>query len=263
MPHFLMRLLMTAGLAAAALPGCSATGTAGGAGAQPPLADTGWVLTSLPGRTLLPSATPTLVVEGGRVAGSDGCNRFGGPLTTAVEGARFEVGGGMIGTRMACPEAVMQQASAYTAALQQARRYQVVEGRLQLLDAQGAVLATFAPQARSLAATSWKVNSYNNGRQAVVSLATGTAITMNFDAQGRVSGSAGCNNFTGTWSGTGSQVRISQLAATRRMCVEPKGVMEQEAAFLMALESATTARFEGNRLELRTATDALAVMATR
>jgi len=40
-------------------------------------------------------------------------------------------------------------------------------------------------------------------------------------------------------------------------------VMEQEAAFLKALESVATARVEADRLELRTADGALAAMFTR
>jgi heat shock protein HslJ len=42
------------------------------------------------------------------------------------------------------------------------------------------------------------------------------------------------------------------------MCASPAGVMEQEQQFLKALETVTTARMEGDRLELRTATGALA-----
>jgi heat shock protein HslJ len=45
------------------------------------------------------------------------------------------------------------------------------------------------------------------------------------------------------------------------MCAQPEGRMAQEAQFLAALASATTARREGDRLELRTASDALAVSA--
>ena len=43
------------------------------------------------------------------------------------------------------------------------------------------------------------------------------------------------------------------------MCGTPPGVMEQESQFLKALQSATAWRREGDRLELRTATGALAL----
>jgi heat shock protein HslJ len=45
------------------------------------------------------------------------------------------------------------------------------------------------------------------------------------------------------------------------MACEPE-VMQQEAAFLAALQGATAVRREGERLELRTADGALAVTAT-
>jgi hypothetical protein len=47
------------------------------------------------------------------------------------------------------------------------------------------------------------------------------------------------------------------------MCVQPEGIMEQEQQFLKALDTVTDARFEGNRLELRTASGALAAYLER
>jgi hypothetical protein len=46
------------------------------------------------------------------------------------------------------------------------------------------------------------------------------------------------------------------------VCTTPADVMERETAYPRALESAATAQREGDRLELRTATGALAVSAT-
>jgi len=48
---------------------------------SPSLDGSAWVLASLPGRSLVPDATPTARFEGGRVAGSDGCNRYSMPFT--------------------------------------------------------------------------------------------------------------------------------------------------------------------------------------
>jgi heat shock protein HslJ len=47
------------------------------------------------------------------------------------------------------------------------------------------------------------------------------------------------------------------------MCVAPEGVMEQEQQFLKALSTVATARFDGDRLELRTAEGSLAVSLVR
>ena len=226
------------------------------AGDAPALDGTAWVLTSLGGRPVAGEGAATARFEGGRVQGSDGCNRYTAPYER--DGATFKVGARGASTMMACPPDRMKQAEAFMAALTGARGYRVDGGRLQLLGADGVVLASLDAQSRSLAGTSWKVTGFNNGRQAVVSTITGTELTLAFSADGRYSGSAGCNTFNGAVTVQGERVAFGPAAATRRMCPQPAGVMEQEQQYLKALQTAATARFEGERLELRTADGALA-----
>jgi heat shock protein HslJ len=57
-------------------------------------------------------------------------------------------------------------------------------------------------------------------------------------------------------------MRFTPAAATRRMCAGP-GVMEQELAFFKALESVAAMRMEADRLEMRTAEGALALILLR
>jgi heat shock protein HslJ len=153
----------------------------------------------------------------------------------------------------------MQQAEAFRASLAGTRSYRIAEdGRLQLQSADGTVLASFTPQSTDLAGTNWQVTGFNNGRQAVVSPILDTELTMEFGADGRVSGSAGCNRYTGSYTIEGRALRIGPAATTRRMCVKPEQIMEQEQQFLKALETVATMRQEGDRLELRTADGALA-----
>lgn len=227
--------------------------------ADPPALDgTAWVLSELPGRTLLAERSVTLRFEEGRAAGSDGCNRFGSPYRH--EGANLSFGDKGVATQMACPPEVMQQAEAFRASLAATRSYRLAgDGRLQLLSADGAVLASLAPQPEGLAGSEWRVTGYHNGRQAVTSVLADTELSMLFAADGRVSGSAGCNRYTAGYSVEGTALRIGPAAATRRMCASPAGIMEQEQQFLKALETVATMRREGDRLELRTADGALAV----
>jgi heat shock protein HslJ len=224
---------------------------------RPELNGTAWVLSALPGQSLLAETTPTLRFEGGRVSGTDGCNRYSAPYTAT--GATLAVGPKGASTQMACPPAVMTQAQVFMNALMQARSYRVTAGELELLAADGAALATFAAQSQSLAGTSWHVTGYNNGKQAVVSVLTGTSLTLAFTGDGKVTGSAGCNRYTATYVSEGQKLTFGPAAATRKMCPQPDGVMEQEQQFLQALETVATARFEGDRLELRTAGGQLAV----
>ena len=228
---------------------------------QRALNGTAWVLSSLRGQAPLAESTPTLRFEGGRVSGTDGCNRYIVPHT--VTGTTLEVGPKGASTQMACPPPVMKQATAFTSALTQARSYRIAAGKLELLTAEGNVLATFAAQSQSLAGTSWTVTGYNNGKQAVVSVLNGTSLTMSFAGDGKLSGSAGCNRYTATYTSDAEKLTFGPAAATRKMCAKPEGVMEQEQQFLRALETVATARFEGDRLELRTAEGQLSMTLTK
>jgi len=226
----------------------------------PDLDGTAWVLSSLPGRTLLEGAGGTLRFESGRASGTDGCNRYATSYTAQGEQLKFDAAAAA--TMMACEPAIMEQTRAFTSSLGMTRSYRIEAGQLQLLGAEGAVVASFTLQLQALAGTSWRVTGYNNGKQAVVSVLGGTQLSMAFATDGRVSGSAGCNNYMGTYAVSGSSLEFGPAATTRRMCAEP-GVMEQEQQFLEALESVATIRQEGERAELRTADGALAVSLQR
>ena len=229
---------------------------------EPPSLDgSAWVLSALPGHAVLPGHTPTLRFEGGRAAGSDGCNRYSASYTVSGPALTIDPAGAM--TQMACAPEVMAQAGAFMSGLTGARRYRVEAGELQLLDASGATLAVFAPQSQALAGSAWRVIGYNNGRQGVTSVLADTQLTLLFAGDGRLSGSAGCNNYTGTYTASGSSLRIGPTAATRKMCVQPERVMEQEQQFLTALETVATIRREGDRAELRRADGALAISMTQ
>jgi heat shock protein HslJ len=225
---------------------------------DPPLLDgTAWVLAELPGHARVPGSSITLSFEDGRASGTDGCNRYG--FAYSGTGSKLDFAPSGISTQMACEPELTQQATAFTSSLTRTRAFGMAAGQLQLLDAEGAVIARFDPQPEGLADTSWVVNGYNNGRQAVVSVLAGTELTMEFAADGRVAGSTGCNRYTGSFKQDGKTLSFGPAAATRRMCIEPEGVMEQEQQFLKALETVATARQEADRLELRTADGAMAV----
>lgn len=58
--------------------------------------------------------------------------------------------------------------------------------------------------------------------------------SIRFEPEGRVVGSAGCNNFQGSYEVDGSTLTFGPMAITRKMC--PPAEMDQEAAFLQAME---------------------------
>jgi heat shock protein HslJ len=216
-----------------------------------------WTLVSY-GDLSAPVAVPegvevTATFAGGRVSGSGGCNRYGASYT--LDGATLTIEAAS-STMMACEEPMMRMETAYLAALGQVTGYRMQDGKLLLTYGSGQAL-TFKPASVSgLDGTSWQVTGYNNGRQAVVSLAAGTTISLLF-ADGKVSGTA-CNSYSGTYSESGRKVTISPLASTQMMCPEA-GVMEQETAYLTALQAATTWQIEGSQLTLRDGAGAMQV----
>lgn len=248
-----------AGLAAlAAISGCTAMPPPAD---LPELAGTAWTLSSLAGHAPVAGSVVTLRFDGGRVQGTDGCNRYTAPYTVA--GPTLQVAPNMATTRMACPPEIARQAEAYVGALAQAHSYRVAGGELRLIAADGGVLATLAAQSQHLAGTSWRVTGYNNGRQAVVGALAGHEPTLAFGTDGRIAGSTGCNRYGASYAHDGAKLAFGPPAATRKRCADPERIMEQEQQFLQALQGVATARIDGDRLELRTGQGALAATLVR
>ncbi len=219
---------------------------------------TSWSLSGLDKQPLLPGSQVTIHFENGRVHGTDGCNRYSASYT-AGDG-RFKVGEEIVTTNMACPEPVMQQAAAFMRALSEASGYRRETRSLVLLAADGKEMAVFEAQSSELGGTSWLVTGYNNGKQAVVSVVAASELTAVFQSDGTLGGSAGCNTYTARYETSGKGIAIGPAATTFKRCAHPAGVMEQEAQYLKALETAATYRLDGSRLELRTAAGALAAV---
>jgi heat shock protein HslJ len=191
------------------LSACTATNTS-----ATPLNNTGWILVSLNGQLVLSDPQVTINFENGKINGTDGCNSYGSSYT--VKGSKFNVHQDIVTTMMACPNPIMQQAAAYITILTQSASYKIDGQQLTLLDASGKALATFTKQSRDLGGTAWTVTGYNNGKQAVVSVITGTELTADFSADGKLNGSAGCNNNTATYAVSGKSIQIGPAASTRK-----------------------------------------------
>jgi heat shock protein HslJ len=220
------------------------------------LAGTSWALTTLDGQPALKDTTVTLNFQDGKASGSDGCNNYSTSYTT--DGTTFKIQQPIASTMMACPEPIMNQATAYMKVLEQAATYKADGKQLTLFDAGGKPTATFAAQSTDLAGSSWEVIGYNNGKQGVVSVALDTTLTADFGADGTLSGTAGCNNYTASYKTDGKTISIGPAATTRKMCAEPPNIMEQEMQYLQALSTAATYRIDGMKMEFRTAEGALA-----
>ncbi len=102
-----------------------AKATARPASAQPPsfsLSKSEWLLEDLSGSGVLDNVQATLTFpETGKVTGNGSCNRFFGPAE--IKGDAIKLGP-LGSSRMACPEAVMNQETKYLQALQTAERFE-------------------------------------------------------------------------------------------------------------------------------------------
>ncbi len=234
------------------------TASAAGAGSAPssPLTGKVWVATTVLGKAPLTGTQLTAeFTAAGNLTGSAGCNRFGGTFTTFGKSLRVSA---LSTTQMACPPKIMAQETAYLKALAGSRSYAVSGARLTLRNAAGRAVLTYTVESQALAGTSWNVTAYNNGKQGVESVAAGSKLTALFGKDGNLTGFAGCNNYDAPYKATPPKLSIGTVASTRKECATPKGVMTQELEYLTALHTAATYRIEGSRLELRTASGALA-----
>lgn len=113
--------------------------------------------------------------------------------------------------------------------------------------------------ANELGGTSWRVTSYNNGREGIASVIADTEILVYFENDGTLYGSSGCNDFTTAFSINGDRLTVRPAAVTRKICGEHDDIMRQETEFLNALESTATWSRSAGSLVLRTASGVVAV----
>ena len=113
-----------------------------------------------------------------------------------------------------------------------------------------AIMLVACSAAGGLDATSWKLESYADDAGDMVDALPKSVVTLNFQAE-QVSGSAGCNNYNGSYQTTGSKIEFGPMAATRKMCAQPLGIMEQEDSYLADLAAAYEYNLRGNSLEIK------------
>jgi heat shock protein HslJ len=107
----------------------------------------------------------------------------------------------------------------------------------------------------TLPGTSWTVTSIGG------IATTGTQPTLVFGADGTVSGTTSCNEYTGQVTIDGDRITITQTSSTMRACAE-NAANAQEAAFTAALEGARTWGIASDgSLEINGAADIVATVA--
>lgn len=89
----------------------------------------------------------------------------------------------------------------------------------------------------SLTNTYWKLIELNGKPVEMMRSQRKEAYLQLREENQEVRGFAGCNNFSGTFETTGSQISLSALMTTRKACVD---IMSTEVQFLAVLEQVTS-----------------------
>ncbi len=195
------------------------------------------------------------VAADGTVSGSGGCNRYRGTFQVAADGTITP--GAIVSTKMACAdENKTQWETRYFAALQSVRQYRLSGAQVQLLFDNGAGVLTFAPapgaaagQPAALVGPQWRLVSYQ-GADGQTSDLSANEITIQFAADGSVSGSGGCNVYGGTYTADAKgALTLSQVIATLRACADAN-TMAWETRYFAALQTVSAYKLTGDRVQL-------------
>jgi heat shock protein HslJ len=205
-----------------------------------------------------PNAYTLAFMSDGRLAIRADCNT--GSATYTVDGSSLTIQPGVM-TLAACPPG--SQDGPFLRDLAQVVTYVFNGPQLVLnikLDTGNMI---FSPQSLTgLSGPTWRVTSYNNGMNGVVSVVPGTQLSMVFGDDGQVSGNTGCNQFSGTYTISGASIAFGPIATTLRACLSDAANL-QEQQFLSALNASTTYELTGDRLTFRSDDGATQIIALR
>jgi len=104
-------------------------------------------------------------------------------------------------------------------------------------------------EASMLQGVRWVLVSYLNAAGETAEALADREVTAEFNAEGQMAGSAGCNRYFASYTVDGGALTIGQAGSTMMAC-EPAEVMEQEAQFLAVLGTAAGWHVEGDQLHI-------------
>ncbi len=258
-----MVALVASGFVVLAVAGCSSGGSsATSTDDSKMLVGKTWRATEIDGKATLPADSgneATAVFAAGKLVGSGTVNRFTATYETS-SGNKITISQPAATLMAGAPDAMAQE-DAYFAALGKAKKFAVTSDSLELQDAKGAALVKYeAVEPTTLTGTEWSAVAYNNGKDALQSLAASSAITATFGTDGTLSGNASVNQYNTTYTTTGKDSMSVNAQIVTTMMAGPDDLMAQEAAYLAALPKTATYVIEGKELWLRDETGAAVAM---
>lgn len=227
------------------------------AGKISPLAGTGWAFTGFgspenPTRPI-PESKITAVFTPTTIQGSSGCNQYSSPYTINGRSIQFAE---MAATAMDCPSPLLDQEAQFLEALRQATRFTLSENELVIETAVTPLI--FHPQEPiPLTGTTWQLTGIAQDG-VIISTWVDERITAVF-TNGKLSGNAGCNRYTGTYTLAGEMLSIHEIANEALFCDEERN--RRETQFLTALSAINSYTTGENNLTLLDDNNALLTFA--
>lgn len=237
-----------------------------------PLEGTLWKLTSMG-----PEGNPQTPVAGanfsavfertpgaptGFVSGATGCNEYGTAYFAGLTELKVNLPAATGNTD--CAAGLAEQESEFFKALYAARNYRILGDRLQITYDGNLLNFAVATAETPVEPGVGDLTPLNGTKWWYVSSDTqiiipGTEITAEFainedGTSGTMSGFAGCNNYSTEIIGS---FQLGGQIVTNVFCENPTGTMDQEAAYLTALESANGITYTSEELRISTASGTL------
>jgi len=202
------------------------------------------------GEEVPPEAVISATFELNQLSGNSGCNTYGTVYELSDDDG-MTISPAIAATMMACPDPIGLQESLYLSILALVKTYDVTADTLFLKNEAGDIILSYMTQKPiSLTGTEWELISYNNGKEAVVSVVIGSEVTAMFTEENKMSGSGGCNNYNASYETEGKNMTVGPAMSTQMFCNEPEGVMDQEVQYLQVLDKVSQYVIEGNTLRL-------------
>lgn len=199
-----------------------------------------WHLISIDGAALVDGTAIDASFTSGTVSGSAGCNQYSGGYQ--IDARSLTIGPPIAVTAKACESAILAQEQAYLAALETAQTF-ALTGDTLALETAGADLLFQRASVQPHGA--WTLTDLDGA-----AIVEGAAITANFDGS-TVSGSAGCNSYSGGYEIAARALSVGPpIAVTAKAC--ETSIMDQEQAYLAALTGAQRFSLVGDTLTVET-----------
>ena len=190
-------------------------------------------------------------------SGETGCNNYTATYFAAADHMKVNL---PKTSQITCSDAQLEAEQGYFLGLNAARDYRILGNELYIYyDDSVLIFVGNYPAAnvgplRPLDGTLWRLTFIDDSVVVPGSEVT-IAFAINSDGfTGAISGSGGCNTYTAEITGA---FTLGGINLSRALCDSPEGVMEQETAYINALQYANSMMIEGSTLKITTSYETL------